>query len=61
MFPAVKLPENIREFFQAQGRIGAAKRFAAMSQEERTALARLAAQKRWAKEKKAKKRSKKSR
>ena len=58
---AVKLPKNIRAFFQTQGRIGAEKRFASLSREEKSALARHAAQSRWAKEKKAKKASKKSR
>lgn len=50
----MKLPEHIRQFFQQQGRIGAAKRFASMTAEERRELARLAARSRWQKEKQAK-------
>ncbi len=52
----VKLPENIREYFRQQGKIGAAKRLAMQTPEQRTEIARIAANKRWAKEKKAAKR-----
>ncbi len=47
----MKLPENIREWFREQGRIGAAKRNANMSPERRRELARQAVQSRWAKAK----------
>jgi hypothetical protein len=50
----MKLPDEIRSFFQQQGRIGAAKRFAGMSPRERQELARRAAQSRWKKVKQAK-------
>jgi hypothetical protein len=44
---AMKLPDDIRKFFQQQGRIGAAKRIAMMSPAERRANAKRAAQIRW--------------
>lgn len=53
----MKLPENIREYFAKQGRIGAAKRKANLTPERRQEIARLAAETRW---KNAKENSKKS-
>lgn len=47
----MKLPENIREFFRQQGKIGAAKRHANLSPERRREIARQAVQTRWAKRK----------
>jgi hypothetical protein len=47
----MKLPDEIRKFFQRQGRIGAAKRYARMSPAQRQELAKRAAQSRWKKEK----------
>lgn len=46
-----KLPKAVLEFFQEQGRIGAKKRNANLTAEERSAQARKAVQARWAKEK----------
>jgi hypothetical protein len=54
----MKLPEDIREYFAKQGRIGAAKRKANLTPERRQEIARLAAEARW---KKAKESPKKSR
>ena len=51
MVHAMKLPDDIRKFFQRQGRIGAAKRHASLSPERRREIARLAIQTRWAKQK----------
>lgn len=48
---AVELPENIREFFRRQGKIGAQKRHAQLSPERRREIARKAVQARWAKAK----------
>ena len=53
----MKLPEDIREYFAKQGRIGAAKRTATLTPERRQEIARLAAETRW---KNAKENSKKS-
>ena len=47
----MKLPENIRELFRQQGKIGAAKRHAKLSPERRREIARLAIRTRWAKAK----------
>jgi hypothetical protein len=47
----MKLPENIREYFRRQGKIGAAKRYAKLSPERRREIARLAIRARWAKAK----------
>ncbi len=44
----MKLPDDIREFFRQQGKIGAAKRHAGMTAERRSAVAKLAAKTRWA-------------
>ncbi|HWR35890.1 MAG TPA: hypothetical protein VN622_08495 [Clostridia bacterium] len=49
MTAAMKLPENIKEYFRKQGEIGAAKRHANLTAEERSQIARKAAQERWAK------------
>jgi hypothetical protein len=57
MLDAMKLPEDIREYFRKQGKIGAAKRKANLTPERRQEIARLAAETRWAK---AKENSKKS-
>jgi hypothetical protein len=48
----MKLPENIKAFFQRQGRIGAAKRHANLTPERRREIARKAATTRWANAKK---------
>lgn len=47
---AMKLPDEIREFFRKQGRIGAAKRVAGMTPERRSEIAKIAAQARWSKQ-----------
>ena len=47
----MKLPDDIREFFRKQGKIGAAKRHANMSPERRKEVAQMAAATRWAKTK----------
>ena len=51
MIRVMKLPDDVREFFQRQGRIGAAKRHAGLSPERRREIGRLAARTRWAKAK----------
>lgn len=45
----MRLPENIREYFRQQGKIGAAKRHAGLSAKRRSEIARMAAETRWAK------------
>jgi hypothetical protein len=45
----MKMPDNVRAFFQRQGKIGADKRKAVLTPERRTEIARQAAQARWAK------------
>ena len=45
----MELPENIRAFFQEQGKIGAAKRQQVISPERRKEIAQKAARTRWAK------------
>jgi hypothetical protein len=47
----MKLPEDVREYFAKQGRIGAAKRKANLTPERRREIARLAAETRWKKAK----------
>lgn len=47
----MKIPENVLDFFRKQGKIGAAKRTAALSPERRKEIAKLAAQTRWSKAK----------
>jgi hypothetical protein len=49
MIVTMKLPENVKAYFQRQGRIGAARREEVVSPERRSEIARLAAQARWAK------------
>ena len=44
----MKLPEDVKEFFRKQGKIGAKKRSANLSPERRQEIARLAANARWA-------------
>jgi hypothetical protein len=44
----VKLPEDVKEFFRKQGKIGARKRTANLSPERRKEIARQAAKARWA-------------
>jgi hypothetical protein len=51
MLDTMKLPEDIREYFRKQGKIGAAKRTANLTPERRQEIARLAAQTRWKKTK----------
>ncbi len=48
---AVKLPENVREFFRRQGKIGAAKRMVVLTPEQRREIARNAVRQRWARAK----------
>ena len=48
MFNTMRLPENVKAYFQRQGRIGAAKRQEALSAERRSEIARKAANARWA-------------
>ncbi len=43
----MKLPHNVKEFFKRQGRIGAAKRHAALAPERRREIAQIAASTRW--------------
>jgi hypothetical protein len=56
----MKLPDEIREFFRKQGKIGAAKRQASTTSEQRSASAKLAAETRWAKAKTDSERTRKS-
>jgi hypothetical protein len=44
----MKLPENVKEFFRKQGKIGAKKRHANLTPERRREIARQAAETRWA-------------
>jgi hypothetical protein len=50
----MKLPDEVREFFRRQGRIGGKKRLETISPERRREIARHAVETRWAKAKKAK-------
>ena len=43
----MKLPEDVKEYFRKQGKIGAKKRSANLSPERRQEIARLAAKARW--------------
>jgi len=47
----LKLPDEIREFFRKQGKIGAAKRHASLTAERRREIAKKAVETRWAKTK----------
>jgi len=47
----MKLPHDVKEFFRKQGKIGGKKRHANLSPERRKEIAKLAAEKRWAKAK----------
>jgi hypothetical protein len=51
MFNTMKLPENVKAYFQRQGRIGAAKRKESLTPERRSEIARIAATTRWANQK----------
>jgi len=42
------MPDNVREFFRKQGSIGGKRRMKKLSAQERTDIARMAAQSRWA-------------
>jgi hypothetical protein len=46
----MELPDNIRAYFQEQGKIGAAKRQRVISPERRSEIARKAAITRWARQ-----------
>ena len=46
----MKMPEDVKEFFRRQGKIGAKKRHANLTPEQRQEIARMAARTRWAKE-----------
>jgi hypothetical protein len=48
MFNTMKLPENVKAYFQRQGKIGAAKRKEMLTPERRSEIARQAAIARWA-------------
>jgi hypothetical protein len=48
MMVKMKLPENVRAYFQRQGKIGAAKRKELLTPERRSEIARQAANARWA-------------
>ena len=48
MVDAMKLPENVKAYFQRQGKIGAAKRKEVLTPERRSEIARKAASTRWA-------------
>ena len=50
MIATMKLPENVKAYFQRQGRIGAAKRKESLTPERRSEIARKAATTRWAKQ-----------
>lgn len=50
----MKLPENVRDYFRKQGKIGAAKRQANLTPERRAEIAKKAANSRWAKQKQTK-------
>jgi hypothetical protein len=56
----MELPESVRDFFRRQGKIGAKRRYKKLSPEQRTRVARIAAQARWAKVKGNKSRSRDS-
>jgi hypothetical protein len=45
------MPEDVKEYFRRQGKIGAKKRAAQLSPQRRQEIARLAAQTRWSKHK----------
>jgi len=47
----MKLPNEIREFFRRQGKLGAAKRHASLTPERRSEIAKKAVETRWAKTK----------
>jgi hypothetical protein len=53
MVGTMKLPENVKAYFQQQGKIGAAKRKELLTPERRSEIARKAAQTRWANQAKA--------
>ena len=44
---AMELPEDVKEYFRKQGRIGAKKRSANLSPERRKEIARIASEARW--------------
>jgi len=48
MISIMKLPENVKAYFQRQGKIGAAKRKENLTPERRSEIARQAAIARWA-------------
>jgi len=48
MVDTMKLPDNVRAYFQRQGKIGAAKRQEVVTPERRSEIARKAATTRWA-------------
>jgi general stress protein YciG len=45
----MKIPDNVKEYFREQGRIGGEKRNASLTPERRQEIARAAARARWAK------------
>ena len=47
MYNPMKLPENVKAFFQRQGKIGAARRKELLTPERRSEIARIAAETRW--------------
>ena len=51
MFNTMRLPENVKAYFQRQGRIGAAKRKESLTPERRSEIARIAATTRCANQK----------
>jgi hypothetical protein len=52
MVGVMKMPEDVKEFFRRQGKIGAKKRHASLTPERRREIARQAAATRWANAKK---------
>ena len=52
----MKLPDDVREFFRRQGKIGGKKRLETLTAEERREIARKAAQARWGKARQSNKR-----
>lgn len=46
---AMRIPEEVKQFFRKQGKIGAKKRSANLSAERRSEIARRAAEARWTK------------
>lgn len=46
----MKIPENVRAYFQRQGKLGAKRRMEMLSPERRSEIAKKAAEARWARQ-----------